>query len=114
MQSYFEGTTDSSSTYIIGESPEIPVELHELIPYRVSGIYYLTYRADPKKAKPFFNTFYTGDPHNDRREGKIEGGLMGAINRYKTMGRDNSQLVQMGKRRFVYGDQVWSIVLQNS
>lgn len=98
LQSYFEGLTDTSSAYVIGEVPEIPEELHEIIPYRVAGIYYQTLKRDPQLSKSYFNLFYTGDPYNDNRWGRVEGGLMGAINRYKTMGRDNSQLVTMGVR----------------
>ena len=62
-------------------------------------------------AQKYMNFFYTGDYSNPRREGKIESGLVGLINRYKNRGRANSQLVRMGKRRFDYHDERWAITL---
>lgn len=111
LQSVFEETALSGAKYIIGESPEIPVELHELIPYRVAGTYQLTRRSNPTKAQPFFNMFFTGDPANGNRSGRIEGGLIGAIQRYKAKGRDNSGITYMNKQQFNYFDERWSITL---
>jgi len=114
LQSVFEDTALSGSSYVIGESPEIPVELHELIPYRVAAAYFQTYRRDPRKAQTFMNFFYTGDFGNPERSGDIHGGLLGAINRYDTYGRANKQTVQMGRRRFVYGDRFWATTLTSA
>lgn len=112
LETYFEESTASGQNYLIGESPELPVELHELIPYRVAATYFHTYRRDPSHAQKYMNFFFTGDFENPRRSGDhIEGGLIGAINRYRAYGRDDEQLVEMGKKRFIYGDRFWGTTL---
>ena len=111
LESYFEESALSGSTYIIGESPEIPEELHSFIPYRVAGIYALTRRRDPVFSQSMMNYYYTGDPANGNRTGRIKGGVLGIINRYKLFGRGNSQLVNRKKHRFNRFDETWSITL---
>lgn len=92
LETNFEETSLSGSTYLIGESPEIPEELHEFIPYRVASIYYGTKRRDSKKAQEYLNFYYTGDWYNSRRSGVIEGGLLGFIQDYAKNGSDNTQV----------------------
>ena len=111
LQSVFEGSSISGGAYVIGESPNIPLELHEFIPWRAASAYYAAPRRNTAKGQDYLNMFWTGDYKNFNRTGKIEGGLLGAINRYKTRGRANSQLVRMGKRRFDYHDERWAITL---
>jgi len=97
LETYFEETSLAGATYLIGESPEIPEELHELIPYRVAGVYYGTRRRDGKKGQEYMNYFYTGDYGNNRRTGRIEGGLLGFIQNYAMKGSDNSQIIDMNQ-----------------
>jgi hypothetical protein len=88
--------TGSSLTYIIGESPELPDSLHEYIPYRAAAIYYKLRRKDAKHAKELLNFFYTGDYDNERRTGKITGGVLHELRMLKERGRGNSQIVYTG------------------
>lgn len=111
----YEGTTASSLNYIIAQSPEIPEELHEFIPYMVGSNYYMTRQKDLKQAKAFANYFYTGDYDNPNRRGStIKGGVLAVLHDFKERGRDNSQLVEtMGGNddiNFVK-DGIWGLTL---
>lgn len=89
-------TTASGLTFIIGQSPEIPEELHEFIPYRVGAAYYGLRRRDPKMAQSLLNYFYTGDYNNPKREGEVMGGVLHVLNDLSGKGRSNSALVETG------------------
>lgn len=106
LESVFEESALSGSKYIIAQSPEIPEELHEYIPYRVASIYYSTIRRDAKRAQELLNFFYTGDFGNNNRGGGIKGGVLGVINEYKNKGRSNSSITEMHK----VPDNNWSTV----
>lgn len=92
LETVFEESSLSGATYLIGESPEIPEEMHEYIPYRSAAAYYATVRKDSAHAQTLLNYFYTGDFNNSDRRGKISGGILGIISRYKNVGRANSQI----------------------
>lgn len=112
LQSYFEETSLSGATYIIGQSPEIPEELHQYIPYRSAANYLATTRRNPTKAQTLLNYFYTGDYSNNNRGGGIKGGILGIINRYNNTGRSNSQLVRLNKKNYNHWrDERWAITL---
>jgi hypothetical protein len=89
-------TTASGLTYVIGQSPEIPEELHQFIPYRVGAAYYGIRRRNPTLAQSYLNYFYTGDYNNNKREGEIMGGVLSVLNDLLEKGRDNSALVETG------------------
>jgi hypothetical protein len=97
IQGYYEETALSGSTYLIGESPELPEELHELIPYRAAATYMATIRRSAEKAQPLLNFFYTGDFNNPNRNEKINGGFLGYIQQFRLTLGDNSQLINMGE-----------------
>lgn len=82
----FVGTTSSGITsYKIGETPEIPEELHPTLVDGITAGYYSDIRKDIPNAQMFLNKFYTGDLGNaNRDEGdtSIAAGLIGGINRY--------------------------------
>lgn len=92
----FIGTTTSGvSGYKIGETPEIPEELHQCLPDGITAGYYADIRKDPKNAQMFLNKFYTGDMGNaSRKEGdtNIAAGLIGGINRYND--REDERIIQ--------------------
>jgi hypothetical protein len=114
IHGYYEEATLSASTYLIGESPELPEELHELIPYRVAATYMATVRRAPEKAQPLLNFFYTGDFNNTNRNDKINGGFLGFIQQYRLTGGDNSQLVEMGavdNNENVFRNESWGTLL---
>ncbi|SRR5258708_3220678 len=113
LETYFQETTGSALTYLIGQSPEIPSEMHEFIPYRAAAVFYATRRKDPKQAQTMMNMFYTGDFDNTTRRGTIRGGILGVIADLKERGRNNSQVVQMGEyRKFdLIKDNIWGVTL---
>ena len=92
----FAEATAATQPYIIGESPDIPVELHEYIPYKVGSVYWHTRRGDANKAQELANYFYTGDFNNSKRTGRMTGGILSALNDLRTNGRGNSNLIETG------------------
>lgn len=86
----------SGLSFIIGQSPEIPEELHQFIPYRVGAAYYGIRRRNPTLAQSYLNYFYTGDYNNTKREGEFNGGVLNVLNDLLEKGRDNSGLVETG------------------
>lgn len=98
LDTVYAGETEASVTTRIGESPEIPPELHELIPYRAAEMYFGAYRKDPDQGRFFSNLFWTGDPSMASREKKnVVGGLLGAEERYSS--RTGSAIVRRGGRK---------------
>jgi hypothetical protein len=100
LQSYFEETSVSGENYLIGESPDLPEELFEFIPYKAAASYYATLRRDPSQAQALNNFYYTGDYNNARRRGKIHSGVLGIMMDYKTRGRGNSQITRFHKSSY--------------
>lgn len=82
----FIGTTTSGVTgYKIGETPEIPEELHPALVDGITAGYYSDIRKDIPNAQMFLNKFYTGDLGNasrDEGDASIAAGLIGGMNRY--------------------------------
>lgn len=89
-------TTASGLTFVVGQSPEIPEELHEFIPYRVGAAYYGLRRRDREGAQELLNYFYTGDYNNAKRNGEITGGVLHTMQDLLEKGRSNSALVETG------------------
>ncbi|HEC65428.1 MAG TPA: hypothetical protein ENI23_09045 [bacterium] len=95
LESVFEGTAVSGDTYVIGESPEVPVELHELIPHFATAQFYMGPKRNIEKAQGHLNYFWTSDfMNNSRRMRDAHGGLLYAVRRYAATGRSNSRLVR--------------------
>lgn len=112
LETFFEEGSESGANYIIGESPELPEDLHELLAYGALEDYYLSYRQSPAKARIWANMFWTGDSANDNRTMRgANGGLLGAIQRYTD--RNNTQLIHR-KRVLRPSDIVWATTLSNS
>lgn len=95
LQNYYQETTLSGASFIIAETPELPEEIHPYIPYRVAGIYLMTKRNAPIKGQRMLNMYWTGDPLNSKREGRIQGGVLGILRQYREKGRDNSNIVDL-------------------
>ena len=111
LQNVFQESTKSGSTYIIGESPELPNELHQYLPYRAAAVYQQTRRRDPKTAQTFLNIYSTGDAYNSRRDGSVKSGVIGICNKYSLLGRKNSQLVKLKKTRYTRFQETWTTTL---
>ena len=114
LESVFEETALSGSSYVIAQSPEILEELHQFIPYRAAATYYATIRKDTEQAQRLMNYFYTGDFYNLNRGGGIKGGILGVINRYKNTGRSNSQIANIHKQRGGWRREAWTVTLETA
>lgn len=98
LESTFEGSSVSGSAFTVGESPEIPMELHEYIPFRAAAAWYAGPRRNLKQSKMMNNYFYTGDFDNPNRKPElVQGGLIYYKAQLRELGRDNSQLVRKTK-----------------
>jgi len=111
LETYFEGSSVAADTFLIGESPDIPEDLHEYIPYKAAAAYMAGYRHDPIGAQAFLNYFYTGDFNNPRRDSNVAGGILGAKSSYDTKGRANSGLVRRTKTINSRFNEVWTSVI---
>lgn len=113
LETYYEGESKTSVAYIIGESPEIPEELHEIIPHGVAADFYSGPRKDFTSAQAHNNYFWTGDFSNaSRRIQEAQGGLLGAQARYAT--RANSNIIYRKKARIARFDERFSTTLTAS
>lgn len=113
LESYFEESTVSGATYVIGESPNVPEELHEFIPYRAAAVYHQVRRRDNELGQQLLNYYYTGDFNNMNRRGNIRSGVIGYLQDLQMLGRGNSQVTETGGgqkfNRFRY--DVWGTTL---
>lgn len=108
----FMGDDITNGEYKIVDSPDLPVILHELIPYRTAAAWYTGFRRDLAKAQPLLNYFWTGDFTNPNRELRnIEGGLIGYVKRSRKRGREKSQLVKRGKTLKYQFQEAWATEL---
>lgn len=111
LESFFEESTASGESYIIGESPELPEDLHDLLFQGAVADYYASFRQDLAKAQSWNNMFWTGDWSNSSRV-KVEGGLLNAILRYQD--RDDSQLVKRVHTSNPRSAHVFGVTLSDS
>lgn len=83
LETSWVSSAASGVTYRIGQTPELPEELHYLCYVGPISDYFAEIRGNIEKATWFNNVFYTGDGNNNSRDPeKIEGGLIGAKTRY--------------------------------
>lgn len=109
----YTGSTVEGQAYMIAESPDIPDELHDFIPYRVASTYYALRRKDLVQSKAMLNFFYTGDFDNPNRRGNIKGGILAVLKDLKERGHGNSQIIEMGNSNNsnYMRDGIWSLTL---
>lgn len=109
LESVFEGSTATTNTYVIGESPEIPSETHQYIPWAVAAAFLAGPRRDPVKAQTYQNYFFTGDfSNNSRRLKDTGGGILGVLKEYMSRGRSNSQLIRRNQVIVNRFDERWT------
>jgi hypothetical protein len=105
LESVFEETTEAGATYIIGQSPELPEDLHELTAHGALADYFAGLRQSVAKAQGWSNTYWTGDWGNDSRSPRsVSGGLIDGIRRYQN--RNDSQLIDR-RKNLRPTDRVW-------
>ncbi len=94
LETYFEETTESGATYLIGQVPEIPEETIPLLAIGSISDFYALKQKDMDTATKFDNKFWTGSynvtPLQAKRD-KDYGGLLAAIDAYAD--RDGSVVV---------------------
>ena len=109
LESVYEEATEAGASFLIGESPELSEDLHELLAFGAVADYYAGFRQSLPKAQGWENKFYTGDYTNSNRDTRfVKGGLIDAIRRYQD--RNESQLIQRNKKLRV-DDKVWATTL---
>lgn len=109
----FQGTTGATLAYTIGESPNIPVELHELIPHRAAAQWYSGPRKDFSSAQGHLNFYRYGTfvpTANDIR--MPQGGIEGAKRRYARRG--TSHMIYRNKSRVSRFDDRFSLTLSST
>lgn len=102
----------SGVTYRIGETPEVPEELHSALAWGTAADYYGGMQKDPTNAALYDNMFWTGNPGNtSRKEGdnQITGGLLGAMSRYAD--RDDRRIIKRKPRLSPLQYKVWATSL---
>jgi len=115
LETVFEETTEAGASFIVGESPELPEEGHELCAHGALVDYFLGFRQSPNRAKVWSNMFWTGDPDIKRSQAELSskpwagGGLLGLINDYRD--RDSSQLIKRGPSKEDPRMKVWATTL---
>ena len=112
LDATFQGTTGAGLAFTIGESPGIPVELHELIPHRVAAQWY-SVRKDFKSAQSHLNFYKYGvyiPTGNDIRY--PQGGIEGANRRYSR--RAQGHLIYRAKSRVSRFDERFSTTLSST
>jgi hypothetical protein len=95
----WQNATVTPSSFLIGETPEIPEEGHILLSWGTAADYYGSMRKDPEALNYYTNMFYTGDPTNKSRsfeDGTIDGGLIGLVNSYRD--RDDRTVIKRKPR----------------
>ena len=112
LQTYYEGLSQSNITYVIGQSPEVPEELHKYIPFGAAADFYAL-RKDFTAAQSMENYFYTGDFNNSSRKPSMaRGGVIAAVSRYSTRG--NTSIVSRRKATVSRFDERWSTTLSST
>lgn len=92
-------TTVSGATYRIGETPELPEEMHVCLAWGTASDYYASMRKDMDAGSYYSNLFWTGDgsnPNRDFENKKIMGGVIGGINLYRD--RDSRTIIHRKPR----------------
>lgn len=106
----WQGSTISGvSLYRIGETPELPEDLHQYLPDGATGGFYKDFRHDSPASVPYFNNMWTGDPANATREigdTRVAAGLIGAINAYDD--RDDDPIVDRNPSLSPLQMRVWA------
>lgn len=108
LETVYEDSSASGADYIIGESPDIPSEMHPFIPYGAAADYYALIEKDPSTAQAMNNYFWTGDFNNSKRgeDGDYVSGILGIANRY--IGRDKGAIVYRNRHEVSRFNEVFA------
>lgn len=113
LETSFEGISNGTAAFVIGDSSDLPEELLTLIPMRAAAIYYAGFRKDFAAGSYWTNFFNTGDPKITATQvisGGIEppGGYLSVKNTYASRTTDlvirrNGDVANQGPF-----DNIWS------
>ncbi len=112
LYSPWPNATASGATYRIGETPEMPEELHSILSWGTASDYYAGMQKDPVHAGMFDNLFWTGNPANGNRtqgDSTITGGLLGGVKAYAN--RDNRRIIKRKPDLNPLETKVWATSL---
>jgi hypothetical protein len=112
LSNNWNGPAASGITYNIGETPDIPEELHGILASGTAADYYGGMRKDMVNFEYYNNLFWTGDGQNKSRDignNMVAGGLLGAINRYYN--RDDRHLIKRRSKLNPLSQKVWATTL---
>jgi len=94
LETYFEEATEATPTYVVGQSPEIPEEGHDLLAIGTISDFYAMKQKDLETATRFDNFFWSGNYNVTALQAKKDGdygGLLALIDAYKD--RDDSMIL---------------------
>lgn len=110
LETYYEGNSVNGVTYVIGESPNLPDEIHEILPHGAAADFYAGPAKDFAAAQAMINYYFTGDFNNGKRTGAdIFGGLLGAKIRYAERG--NTAIINKNPTPKWMFDERWTTTL---
>ncbi len=111
----YQGTTGAGFSYVIGETPEIPEEMHIALVHGATADFYANIKNDEASAARWENRFWTGDPSNNSRDfgdSKVIGGLIGAMAKYED--RNESKLIDRKPQLGPLTEKAFAITLSGS
>lgn len=112
IDNVYQGTTAAGATFTIGESPEIPEEIQEILPWKAAAAFFIQRRKDSGQAAIWSNMFYTGDAQNSSRDlAKAAGGLLGAKKRYAARASTGIAHRNRRNRRNFWVDRAWGTTI---
>jgi hypothetical protein len=107
LETFYTGDSVNTAAYRVGQSMELPEEVHDDIIQGVVADYYRGPRSDLDKAMQCDNIFWTGNSLEKEREGKIfTGGVLGAKQRYA--GRQDGAIVWTHGLGTSWEDRMWA------
>jgi len=118
LDSLWQGATTSGITgYRIGETPEIPEDLHMYLPDGITGGYLKDVRKDMENSQSFLNSFWTGDTFNTSRkedDEDVSGGLIGGMKAYSD--REDQRIVSRDESNNInfLRWEPWGVTLKSS
>lgn len=107
LETFYTQDSVTSAAYRIGQSFELPEEVHDDLIQGVVADYYRGPRSDMAKADECDNIFWTGNSKTNVREGMtFTGGILGAKQRYA--GRADGAIVWQHGLSTSWTDRQWA------
>ena len=112
LETGYEGSTQATLSYKIGQVPDFPEEGHSILVDGATADFYSGPRHDITTSTWFNNKFFTGDGQDSRRnmgDNTITGGLIGLCNMYTD--RNQEHIIDRNKKVHTFLDQNWGMTL---